>query len=245
MLIEVKLESFEGPFDLLFSLIEKNKIDIYDIPIAELTDQYLDYLDNMQTQDMESMSEFVLLASTLLEIKSKLLLPSAEEEEPEEDPREELVKRLIEYKKYKKAADFFSEKLKSNGFSLFREPDEKLVSSLRANVDNSDILNNVSLELLFETFEEVLRRKELKRDKIRSGFDSVKKAVYNVTDKIQYIRDIMTIEKKIKFQDIFRASTTREEVVVTFLAMLELIKQREITAVQDNNFNEIIIERRI
>lgn len=241
----VKLESFEGPFDVLFKLIEKNKIDIYDIPIAKLTDQYVEYIQSMENDDMDSMSEFIVMAATLLEIKSKMLLPKEEKEEAEEeeDPREELVRRLLEYKKFKKIADVLYEKDKTSGTSYFKEADQTVLESVKeiAPKDINEILNGVDLNMLYAAFEEVLKRKENRTDKIRSGFNSVKKAVFNINDKIQYLTDLLVVKSRLKFKDIFRRDTTKAEVVVTFLAMLELIKIKKIHVLQESVFDEIVI----
>ena len=130
--INIKLESFEGPMDLLYSLIIKNKIDIYDIPIVELTDQYLEYVDYMQRENMDSISEFILMAATLIEIKSKMLLPKEVDENNKEiDPREELVNRLIEYKKFKTLAKDFASKQKLVAYNYFKGGDKAIISKVR------------------------------------------------------------------------------------------------------------------
>lgn len=242
--LNVKLESYEGPFDVLFRLIEKNKIDIYDIPISQLTDQYMEFIQSMETDDMDSMSEFIVMAAALLEIKSKMLLPKEEKEDKEEeDPREELVRRLLEYKRFKKAAEILHEKDKTAGTSFFKEADKTILSEIKDIVpkDINEILNGADLNMLYAAFEEVLKRREDKRDKIRSGFNSVKKAVFSINDKISYITDLLIVNNRLSFKDIFRTDTTRAEVVVTFLAMLELIKIRKINVKQDSVFDEIII----
>lgn len=242
--LNVKLEVYDGPFDALFKLIEKNKIDIYDIPIAELTDQYIEFIQSLESDDMDSMSEFIVMASTLLEIKSKMLLPKEEkEEEEEEDPREELVRRLLEYKKFKKVAEVLYEKEKTSGTSYFKEADKTVLESVKdiAPRDINEILDGVDLNMLYAAFEEVLKRKEDKKDKIRSGFNSVKKAVFNINDKISYLTDLLVVHKKISFREIFKRDTSKAEVVVTFLAMLELIKIKKIHVLQESVFDEIYL----
>ena len=119
----VKLDSFSGPLDLLYHLIEKNEIDIYDIPIAELTDQYIEFISREENKNMDGMSEFVVMAASLIEIKSRMLLPKPQTEEPEEDPREELVQKLIEYKKFKNVTEVLAKRSEEAAHILFREPD--------------------------------------------------------------------------------------------------------------------------
>lgn len=242
--LNVKLESYEGPFDVLFKLIEKNKIDIYDIPISQLTDQYIEYIQSMENDDMDSMSEFIVMASTLLEIKSKMLLPKEEKaEEEEEDPREELVRRLLEYKKFKKVAEVLYEKEKTSGTSYFKDVDKTVLESVKeiAPRDINEILDGVDLNMLYSAFEEVLKRKEDKKDKIRSGFNSVQKAVFSINDKISYLSDLLVVHKRLSFREIFKRDTSKAEVVVTFLAMLELIKIKKIHVLQEAVFDEIYI----
>ena len=243
--LQIKLEEFEGPLDLLLKLIDKNKIDIYDIPISRLTDDYLYYIKSKNIADMDEMSQFIIMASTLLEIKSKMLLPKDKDEQTNEeiDPREELVKKLIEYKKYKIIAqklsntEVFAEKV------IFKNPDMEAINTIKINIEPTakEILDGITLKDLYNAFEEVLKRKELKIDKIRSEFKSVTKALYNINDKIIYIKDLIILNKKISFNKIFEESSSKAEVVVTFLAILELIKTKDIKVVQENIFDEIII----
>ncbi|WP_317366477.1 segregation/condensation protein A [uncultured Tyzzerella sp.] len=244
-ILQIKLEEFEGPLDLLLKLIDKNKIDIYDIPISKLTDDYLYYIKHKNIIDMEEMSQFIIMATTLLEIKSKLLLPKEKDEQTNEDidPREELVKKLIEYKKYKMIAEklynieVFADKV------IFKEADIKAIDSIKIKTKPTaeEMLEGITLKSLYNVFEEVLKRKELKTDKIRSKFKSVTKALYNINDKISYIKDLIILNEKISLNKIFEESSSRVEVVVTFLAVLELIKTRDIKVVQQGIFDEIII----
>ncbi len=242
--VNVKLEVFEGPFDLLYHLIEKNEINIYDIPIAKLTDQYLEYLEKMQQVNMENISEFLVMAATLIEIKSKLLLPKNKAEEKEEiDPREELVKKLVEYKKFKVIAQEL-DNLQINGLkTLFKEADIKLGDLDEKEEDVSKILNGLSLTDILIAFEGVMKRKEKKVDKVRSGFNSVQKDLYTIEEKSEYLLDLLKLFEKVKFQDIFREDADKMEVVVTFLALLELIKVNEVNIYQDKIFGEIVVEK--
>ena len=244
-ILQIKLEEFEGPLDLLLKLIDKNKIDIYDIPISKLTDDYLYYIKSKNISDMDEMSQFIIIASTLLEIKSKMLLPKDKDEKTNEeiDPREELVKKLIEYKKYKIIAQRLSDTEVFVEKVIFKNPDIEAINRIKIEIEPTakEILHGLTLKDLYNAFEEVIKRKELKIDKIRSEFKSVTKALYNINDKIIYIKDLIILNKKISFSKIFQESTSKVEVVVTFLAVLELIKTKDIKVVQENIFDEIII----
>lgn len=243
-MLKVKLENFEGPMDLLIHLIEKNKIDIYDIPIALLTEEYMKYTEEFEKRDMDSMSEFILMAATLIEIKSKMLLPKEVNEDGEEiDPREELVQRLIEYKKYKLASEKIGEKQTDAGKNYFKSTDESIVKMIDnlAQRDIDDILYGADIQMLYSAFEEVLKRQELKVDTVRSQFNSVSRDLFTVEDRISHIKNLLKNSKKIKFFKIFDELVTKQEVVVTFLAMLELIKEKQIKVIQKNNFDDITI----
>lgn len=240
--INVKLEVFEGPMELLYHLIEKNEIDIYDIPIAELANQYIDYIQRFP-YDMDSMSSFLVMASSLLEIKSKLLLPSLKTEEDEEtDPREELVKKLLEYKRFKEISEILKSRFLSEGNLIFKETDEEIKNIIGLkSINTEEILDGVSMDTLYRIFEDVLSRKELKVDKIRSSFGSIKRDSYTIEEKIQTIQNMLYKKKKFEFREIFKNDTEKMEVVVTFLALLELIKQKEVKVNQDKTFDKIFI----
>jgi len=243
--LNVRLTGFEGPLDLLLHLIDQNEIDIYDIPVAELTDQYMEYIES---HSMDSISEFILMAATLLEIKSKMLLPLPQKAEPSLDPRQELVEKLMEYKRFKQAADFFSAR---SGIAerIFRMPDDGVINMLKSALNEqpndtvSELLGDVSLDRLFDVFESVMMRRELRADKVRGGFDSVKREIFTVDDKISFIRNLLAISRKISFREIFKRGGSRMEVVVTFLAVLELIKREEIRFRQEKVFDDIWIYR--
>lgn len=244
--ITFKLDAFEGPFDLLFHLIEKNKIDIYDIPISELTDQYILYINSFENKDMDSISEFILMASTLVEIKSKMLLPKdKDEKEKEEDPRDELVNRLIEYKKFKAAAELLDKRQFYSEYLYFKKYDKTITQYVKSyeETEIKDIIEAIDLNLLYEAFKDVLKRKDIKVDKIRSNFNSVIREVYTIENKMQYINDLLIISDKIKFSEIFRNESTKSEIVTTFLAVLELIKIKKIRVFQKTIFDEIVISK--
>lgn len=242
--INVKLEAFEGPFDLLYHLIEKNEIDIYDIPISELTDQYITYLNAYGNKNMDGMSKFLVMAATLIEIKSKMLLPNpkVEAEEDNIDPRDELVLKLIEYKRFKSITEKFKESQEKASLLLFKEGDANISVFKKEEVQElEEFLDGISMSDIFKAFEEVMSRKELKIDKVRSSFKSVERDLYNIDDKINFIKDLLILTPKIRFSEIFRNDTRKMEVVVTFLALLELIKMKSVFVSQDSIFKEIII----
>ena len=208
--IPIKLEVFEGPLDLLMHLIEKNKIDIYDIPIVEITDQYMEYIHAMEREDLGIMSEFMVMAATLLDIKCRMLLPKeVNEDGEEEDPRAELVEKLLEYKMYKFMSYELKDKMDEAANSFFKGPTiPKEVAVYREPVDTSQLLAGLTLEKLNAIYKSIIRRQENKLDPIRSKFG--------------------TIEK--------------EEVIVTFLSVLELMKMGHIQVEQKELFDDISIE---
>lgn len=246
--ITVHLDAFEGPLDLLYHLIEKNEIDIYDIPISSLADQYIEYIEKAQNKNMESMSEFLIMASTLLEIKSKMLIPSQKNDKTEEegeDPREELVKKLIEYKKFKNITEDFKKYEEEASQVLYKKNEEfeKLFDDIEKNDDLDSFFNGVTLKDIFNTFQEVMQRKETKVDKVRSSFKSVERDLYTIDEKINYIRDMLFITPKIVFKSIFRSGAKKMEIVVTFLALLELIKMKDVIITQEKAFGDITITK--
>lgn len=245
--INIRLDAFEGPLDLLYHLIEKNEIDIYDIPVASLTEQYLAFLDAAEDRDMDGMSEFLLMAATLLEIKSKMLLPAPKNEEEEgPDPREELVQRLLEYKKIKDVTDTLKEREEEAALVFYKEVDAS-VAKLKEQPPQEleDLLQGITMDDLYQAFQQVMARKETKVDKVRSSFRSVQKDLFTVGEKMEYIRDLLILHPhgQTAFHTIFRENAGKMEKVVTFLALLELIKQKEVQIAQERNFGEILISK--
>lgn len=237
---KVILETFEGPLDLLCHLIEKSKIDIYDIPISEITDQYLDYLKKMNEMDLEVTSEFLVMASTLLEIKSKMLLPKeknndGEQLEIEEDPREELVTKLIEYKKYKEVAKKLKSKENIQKKALFKPKEEIEIE------DNEKIdLKSICMEDLVKAFNKVLKKRYNYSENL-IDINEIEKDDITIEEGINKITTALNKKNKIKFNDLFNNRTSIDEVIVIFLSILELIKQKKIIATQKNNFSDILI----
>lgn len=237
---KVVLETFEGPLDLLYHLIEKNKVDIYDIPIAEITDQYIAYLENMKELDMNVTSEFLLMVATLLEIKSKMLLPSISEEDDESqedgvDPREELVKRLIEYRKYKTVAEELKSKegLQSK---IFFKPQEEIQHFID---DTQPKLEGIELIDLFKAFSEIIKKQKKNSDEF--DFHEIERDEITIEDAMDEMLKIISHEREIKFQDLFNTNYSKIKIVVSFLSILELIRLNIITFRQDNNYGDIMI----
>lgn len=243
MKIDLKLEVFEGPLDLLLHLIEKNKVNIYDIPIVEITDQYMEYIGLMEReQSMETMSEFLVMAATLLRIKSKMLLPK-EEEAQEEDPREELVRRLMEYKMYKYAAMELKDLSVDAGKVCYKEETiPREIKDYREPIDTKELVGDMTLSRLNEIFREVMRRKQDQVDPVRSRFGKIEQERYKVSDRMDSIRDQMRGFKRINFRTLLNVQPEREMVIVTFLAILELMKIGELTVTQEENFSEIYLD---
>ena len=243
MKIDLKLEVFEGPLDLLLHLIEKNKVNIYDIPIVEITDQYMEYIALMEReQSMETMSEFLVMAATLLRIKSKMLLPK-EEEAQEEDPREELVRRLMEYKMYKYAAMELKDLSVDAGKVCYKEETiPREIKDYQEPIDTRELVGDMTLVRLNEIFREVMRRKQDQVDPVRSRFGKIEQERYKVSDRMDSIREQMRGFKRINFRTLLDVQPEREMVIVTFLAILELMKIGELTVTQEENFSEIYLD---
>ena len=243
MKIDLKLKVFEGPLDLLLHLIEKNKVNIYDIPIVEITDQYMEYIALMEReQSMETMSEFLVMAATLLRIKSKMLLPK-EEEAQEEDPREELVRRLMEYKMYKYAAMELKDLSVDAGKVCYKEETiPREIKDYQEPIDTRELVGDMTLVRLNEIFREVMRRKQDQVDPVRSRFGKIEQERYKVSDRMDSIREQMRGFKRINFRTLLNVQPEREMVIVTFLAILELMKIGELTVTQEENFSEIYLD---
>ena len=241
MAIPVKINVFEGPLDLLLHLIEKNKIDIYDIPIVEITDQYMEYLHSMEQEDLGTMSEFMVMAATLLDIKCKMLLPKeVNEEGEEEDPREELVQKLLEYKMYK----YMSYELKDymdNATGVFYKkpsiPDEVL--KYREPVDPTELLAGLTLEKLNNIYQSILKKQESKIDPIRSKFGTIEKEEVSLSDKMLAMKSYAADHRNFSFRQLLTSQSSRVQIIVTFLSILELMKMGYIQVQQEELFDDI------
>ena len=220
--VSFKLDVFEGPLDLLLHLIKKNKVSIYDIPISLITDQYLEYIDNMKKNELEVSSEFIVMASRLMYIKSKMLLPVYDEEEAEEDPRQELILNLAEYKKYKDISAFFENRKNICDYLYFKEPDTKLL-------DIKPLTKETDAEKLITAFNNIMIRKEKKMPPPRSSFDGiVGKEPVPVKSKIKSVSNKIRKRGKVEFEELFDDAESRSEIVAIFLAVLELLRNHMI-----------------
>ncbi len=242
--ISYKLEKFEGPLDLLLHLIEKNKVDIYDIPIVEITRQYLEYVSRMEREDLNVVSDFLVMAATLLDIKSRMLLPAEPEEEGgEEDPRAELVARLLEYKRYKMMALTLQDMEEDAGEVLFRSralPEE--VSRYEPPVDLDGMLDGLTLAKLRQVFESVMKRQRDKIDPIRSEFGTIRREPVSLETRVREVMDYARIHRRFHFRQMLERHGDRLEIVVTFLAVLELMKIGKIGLTQEHSFGDMQIE---
>ncbi|MCI8372982.1 MAG: segregation/condensation protein A [Lachnospiraceae bacterium] len=241
--IPVKLQAFEGPLDLLLHLIEKNKVNIYDIPIVEITEQYMAYIRQMEKEDLNIMSEFLVMAAQLLDIKAKMLLPKEiNEEGEEEDPRQELVQQLLEYKMYKYMAYELKERQIDAVKSLYKRPTlPKEISEYEPPVDLKQILQGTDLVRLYGVFKEIMRRQEDKLDPIRSRFGTIEKEEVSLSEKLETIENYARLHKTFFFSELFKASKNKMEMIVTFLAVLELIKVGKVNTKQEHTFSDIVI----
>ena len=232
---KVELDVFEGPLDLLLYLIKKEEVDIYNIPIEKITTSYMEYLNLMRLLDLNIAGEFIVMAATLMLIKSRMLLPVEERpvlEEEEEDPRWELVRQLVEYKKFKDAANVLQEReiRQENIFNLGAE-------SIAVEDDGGLPMQDISLFDLISAFKEVLKKAA------PETFGEIHAERFTVSDRIDAILTILKTEKSIAFQKLFGEMAPRHEIVCTFLAVLELLRLRQIGVSQEGQFAEIMIYR--
>ena len=243
MAIEVKLQAFEGPLDLLLHLIDKNKIDIYDIPIVEITNQYMEYINAMEKADLNVMSEFLVMAATLLDIKCRMLLPKEESEDgEEEDPRQELVAQLLEYKLYKYMAGELKDRELDSEYVMYKEatiPDE--VMDYEEPVDMDLLLGDLTLTKLNVIFQDVMKRQVNKIDPVRSKFGKIQKEEVTLEDKLAYITEYAKGHKKFSFRSLLNKQSSKTQIVVSFLAILQLMKEGTITIEQEQPFDDILI----
>ena len=242
---KIKVADFEGPFDLLLHLIKKNKMDIYNVEIYKVTNQYLEYLNTRKVMDLEITSEFIVVAATLIEIKSKNLLPKVkvEEEENEEDIEIKLMERLIEYKRFKVVSEFFNDKYVSSG-EVFSKKPEVIEEIKPEKVVNDDIFKNITLLDLYNIYNKILENYREKQNKVNVVQKKIYVDKYKVEDKMEELLKKFNSVEVIEFNNLMKESSCKLETVVIFLALLELIKIRTIQVFQDENFSNILIKRR-
>lgn len=242
MSLSVKLQAYEGPLDLLLHLIDKNKVNIYDIPIVEITEQYLDYVNAMEEQDLNIVSEFLVIAATLLDIKSKMLLPKQVMEEGEEDPRQELVEKLLEYKMFKYMSFVLKDRQVEANRTLFKGPTiPPQVSEYEQPINMEELIGDLTLRKLNDIFNQVIKRQIDKVDKVRSNFGEIEKDEVNLADKIKDVLDYSKKYKKFSFRKLLMEQYSKMHIIVSFLAILELMKLGRINVVQDGIFDDIMI----
>lgn len=241
--IPVKLQVFEGPLDLLLHLIDKNKIDIYDIPIVEITNQYMEYIQAMEEEDLNVVSEFLLMAATLLDIKCRMLLPKeVNEDGEEEDPRQELVEQLLQYKMYKYMSYELRDRQVEGEKIFLKEPTvPEEIQAYQPPVDMDELLDGLTLAKLNDIFKDVMRRQVDKIDPIRSKYGKIEKEEVTVEDKMEYLNSYITSHKKFSFREVLTKQKSRTQIVVTFLAILEMMKMGTITVEQEHIFEDIMI----
>jgi segregation and condensation protein A len=242
--LELKLNVFEGPLDLLLHLIEKNKYNIFDIPIVEITDQYIEYLDAMDETDMDVMSEFLVMAAQLIAIKAKMLLPKEEEaEEEEEDPRDELVRSLLEYKMYKYASYELKDMELDAGKTMYKGATiPKEVLNYKEDVEPEEVIGDVTLSRLNDVFQELMKREILRVDPVRSKFGTISREEIKLEDRMIEIRQEIRGLRSINFRTLLGKKRGRMNIIVSFLAILELMKTGMIAIRQDEIFGEILID---
>ena len=247
MEMTVKLQVFEGPLALLLYLLDKNKVNIYDIPIVEITNQYMAYIAEMQKQDLNVLSEFLVMAATLLDIKSKMLLPASETENEEEaDPRNELVQQLLEYKMYKCMAYELKDRQIDASRVMYKEPTiPKEVLAYEEPVDLEKLVGDLTLAKLNEIFRSIMRKQIDKIDPIRSKYGKIEKEEVSLEEKMFRVEEFAMHHRNFSFRNLLEAQSSKVEVIVTFLALLELMKVGKIVISQEHLFDDIKIESKV
>ena len=228
---------FEGPLDLLLHLIKKSKMEIFDIEISEITRMYLNYIEEMTDMNLDIASEYLVMAAELIEMKSRKLLPNKKDEEEdaiEENPEEELKRRLVEYKKYKESTEVFRN-LEENRANYYTKAPESLKQYSSEKLEND---GSVGIFDLLDAFQKLLERQEYNKPKNTK----ITRKELSVKERVAKIRDILKVHKKVNFIELFD-NFSKPYVVVTFLSVLEMAKNREINIKQDNNFSDIYLER--
>ena len=240
MAYKVKLKQFEGPFDLLVYLIENAKMNIYDIKISEITRQYIEYIDSLKELEVEIATEFMILAASLLEIKSKMLLPKMAIDGTtilEEDPRKELVEKLIEYRKFKEISEIFGEQ-ELYGRSIFSKPQEDLTSF----TNDADEYLKLDIDQFVIAFNKFLLKKK-KEKVIKNDYEQRRKVQISIEEKLQFIKKLFELDesKEVDFYNLVKERENKYDVALSFSSMLELVKQESLWANQNAIFGPITI----
>ena len=240
MSYKIKLDIFEGPFDLLVYLIENARMSIYDIQISEITDQYVKYIEDIKSLDVNLATEFMVLAAALIEIKSKLLLPRMKPDGDgvvEEDPRTELVQKILEYKRFKAAAELL-EQSEEESQRIFEKPKEDLSPYTK----EPDELLNLDISQFMKAFKMFLLKKK-KLEEIRKNYARVERQKITIESKIEFIINLFRSkeQKRLSFKELLTPGASRYDLVLTFVSMLEMIRQKSISVRQNVNFGEILV----
>ena len=246
--LTVKLQAFEGPLDLLLHLLDKNKVNIYDIPIVEITNQYMAYIRELQHQDLNVMSEFLVMAATLLDIKAKMLLPAPETEDDveAEDPRAQLVQQLLEYKMYKYISGELKDRQMDASRVLFKVPtipDE--VAAYEEPVNLEELVADLTLDKLNEIFQSMMKKQVDNIDPIRSKFGRIQKEESSLEDCMRTLQEYAKTHKHFSFRALLEGAKSKTEIIVTFLAILELMKMGTIRITQEEIFDDIQITSQV
>ncbi len=244
MSLNIKLENFEGPFDLLLHLIKKNKMDIYDIRIHDITAQYLEYIRAMEVMDLEVTSEFIVIAATLIEIKSRLLLPKTpgadDSEDSAEDTAEALVSKLAQYKRYKTASLYLKGRFDGNGAMYSKKAE--IIEIAAKEVNPSDYLGKVTMTDLFNLYFNVITLQDEKMNENTTFRREIPIEQFKVEEKMEQILNKIGVNKKMKFAAFMSGCSSKNEAITVFLALLELIKLRNLTVFQESSFSDIYIQ---
>lgn len=233
--------------DLLLHLLDKNKVSIYDIPIVEITNQYMEYIKQMKRQDLNIMSEFLVMAATLIDIKSRMLLPADKTEDgEEEDPRAELVQQLLEYKMYKCMSFELRDRQVDALKVMFKIPTiPPEVAEFEEPVDMQELMSDLTLSKLNNIFQSVMRKQENKIDKVRANFGKIEKEEVSLSDRMFYLEEYARSHKRFSFRNLLESQHTKMEIIVSFLAILELMKTGKILIIQEALFDDIQIESKM
>lgn len=242
--LTVRLPVFEGPLDLLLHLIEKNKVDIYDIPIVEITRQYLEYLKSWDQMNLDVTSEFIVMASRLINMKARKLLPLAQQPaEEEEEDEQDLIRRLVLYRQYKQAAGLLRPLMKPENQQVYLR-DSEVIRGKRPLPEPADLLRDISLEDLYQLCARLLKLQKESYNEQRGDFSSVEKEQYPVSEKIAYLEKALDLFDEISFCRLRQESHSKEETITYFMAMLELSRMSEISLSQEKLFGDIIAVKR-
>jgi segregation and condensation protein A len=244
MPLSIKVTNFEGPFDLLLHLIKKNEMNIYDINIFEITNQYLEHLESMKEMDLEVTSEFIVIAATLIEIKSKHLLPKSKDEQSqgeEEDIEKELLNKLIEYRKYKIIAENLKVLEQGTGIIFSKKPE--IIEEINKEVNETDFLKNVTMLNLYDLYSNLMQQYLNKMNTNNIINKRILVDEYKIEDKIVELKEKLDQWGKIHFTKLINDYSSKLEIIVTFLELLEMIKIRSVRVIQESNFKDIYLER--